>query len=556
MLTPYAASKFYRQYLAKTESMAPPAALYAALHRYWRLDVRQESSAWAGSEQPYPWFGQGATPGGYARQLLTPTVPSDGEFSNASAMTWGPATTNRWAPSIATALYDAVTGGNMLAWAPVRMKLAGGLEAVHDMSLPVGDSMRMPAGGLTFDMGARGDTPFDMGEVSNCIGWWWAGRGATNLRIEKKPSTSVDFLLKTCFDLSGNGNDITGFSGGEPGIREGITVPDTSKRGVFQTMHYTIGVHEFESGGGHTSNRYVFDTPLSLTGPFCLVSAQTNYRGTTGGGANRELWGHGDLNNYITWHQGNGTLTAVFGGVSKTISTQLPELGFFVLEIERDNSGIIHVRVNGQDVTSGGGVSHPTTFTCAGFGYKGSGSSQWDDYLFEIAAYDRALTSAEITQINTHLREKWYLNFLERPRWAGLSDWGANQLALWLTGTSISRPAQWYAALLHRDPSPGDTGSTIDEADYTGYARKTIFFTTDQNEDGRGANQFSMNFANPTSEPKAPFGSIAIVDALTPGTGNVVAFIPLEDPRIRKAGSGTIDIRAESLALNVGSVVN
>lgn len=552
MLTPYAASKFWRQYLEGSESMAPPSSRYVGLHRYWRLDVRQETSAWAGSEQPYPWFGQGATPGGYARQLLSTTVPSDGAFTNSGDLTFGPGTTNRWAPSIAAAIYDAATGGNMLAWAPIRPKLAGGLEAVHDLSLPVGDSLRIPGGGLTFDMGARGDTPFSAATLPGCIGSWWAGRGATNLRIQKKGGTTNDFLLIQCFDESSAGNDITAPVGREPLILDGFSTPDNSKRGIFQTTLYSIGAH---AGNDHFSNVYEFANPLNLTGEFYLVSAQTNTRAVTGGGI-RELWGYFDVNNRISWDQGTGKLTAVINGVSKDISTQLPEIGFFVLAIERDSGGIIRVRVDGKDVSIGGGVSHPGTFSCGGFGYKGSGSSQWDENLFEIAAYNQVQTPADAEHLETRfLHEKWYLNFLERPRWAGLSDWGANQLALWLTGTSITKPT-WRAALLHRDPSPGDTGATIDEADYTGYARQLIIFSNDPNADGRGANKFSINFPNPTSEPKAAFGSIAILDSATVGAGNVLAFIPLEDPRIRKAGSGTIDIRSESLALNVGQVVN
>lgn len=554
MLTPYGASKFWRQYIAQSEAMSPPSSLEVGLHRYWRVDVRQSAANWAGSEQPYAWFGQGATPGGYSRQSFSATSPSDGKFSNGSDITFGPATNNRWAPTIAQALYDG-TNGEMLTWAPIRPKLAGGLEAVHDLSLPVGDELRFPAGAMTFDFGARVDVPFSAASMPGCIGSWWAGRGATNLRILKKPSTSRDFLLTECFDSSAAGNNITAHPGGEPGIREGLTVPDTSKRGVFQTMQYAIGVHEFASGGGHTTNRYVFDTPLVLDGPFCLVSAQTNYRGTTGGGGSRELWGHNDLNNYVVWNQGGGTLTAIFNGVSRVISTQLPELGFFILEIERDSAGVVRVRVNGTDVSIGGGVSHPETFTCAGFGYKGTGSSQWDEYLFEFDAFNRALSPSESRDLVKHLHERFYLSFNERPRWAGLSDWGANQLARWMTGTSLSLPS-WRAALLHRDPLPSDTGATMDEVSYTGYSRQFFTPTNDPNEDGRGSNTFSFNFPQPGSEPIAPFGSIAIVDSATPGTGNVLAFIPLEDPRLRKAEDGTIDIRSESMSLNIGQVVN
>ena len=50
---------------------------------------------------------------GYARQAVTFGAPTDGSGDNSGAVTFGPATAD-WGTITHVALYDALTGGNML----------------------------------------------------------------------------------------------------------------------------------------------------------------------------------------------------------------------------------------------------------------------------------------------------------------------------------------------------------------------------------------------------------------------------------------------------------
>jgi hypothetical protein len=104
----------------------PPAALYAALGT---------SSNGAFLE---------LTASDYARQPFTPSVSTAGAMSNAAGITFGPNNAIAWGAITWCALYDAVTGGNLL-W-------SGPLTAGPTVS--VGDSVTILAGAFTTALAA------------------------------------------------------------------------------------------------------------------------------------------------------------------------------------------------------------------------------------------------------------------------------------------------------------------------------------------------------------------------------------------------------------------
>lgn len=56
--------------------------------------------------------------GSYARQLLTSTVPSSGNTSNSTLLTW-PQATALWGTVVAVGIVDALTAGNILYFGPL-----------------------------------------------------------------------------------------------------------------------------------------------------------------------------------------------------------------------------------------------------------------------------------------------------------------------------------------------------------------------------------------------------------------------------------------------------
>jgi len=93
-----------------------------------------------------------------------------------------------------------------------------------------------------------------------------------------------------------------------------------------------------------------------------------------------------------------------------------------------------------------------------------------------------------------------------------------------LGGSDFARPATVYLALLTAAPDDTDTGSTLTEATYTGYARKSV--TNDETSfpaasGGSKQNGTTIEFAECTGG-SSTVTHVAIVDAAT--LGNVLAY--------------------------------
>lgn len=106
---------------------------------------------------------------------------------------------------------------------------------------------------------------------------------------------------------------------------------------------------------------------------------------------------------------------------------------------------------------------------------------------------------------------------------ASFSDYSENKLLDHVLGkTSFTMPATVYLALCTAVPTDASTGSTITEANYTGYARKQVA-AADLNAaaSGSSSNANAITFANCTAGSSTIIGW-ALCDALT--VGNVLCW--------------------------------
>lgn len=121
--TDYLEDKILRHVFANT-SYTPPATIYVGLFTVAPTDT-----------------GGGTEVSGtsYARQSGTFTVSGTGTTATNSANIEYPAAGSAWGTVVAVALFDASTGGNMLAWA----------DLASSRVIASGDVFRIPASGLT-----------------------------------------------------------------------------------------------------------------------------------------------------------------------------------------------------------------------------------------------------------------------------------------------------------------------------------------------------------------------------------------------------------------------
>jgi hypothetical protein len=130
-----------------------------------------------------------------------------------------------------------------------------------------------------------------------------------------------------------------------------------------------------------------------------------------------------------------------------------------------------------------------------------------------------------------------------------LSDYAENKLLDHLMGkTSFTMPSTVYAALCTVAITDNLTGSTITEANYTGYARKQIA-AADLNASSGGVmtNANAITFAACTAGSSTIIG-IAICDAST--AGNMLCYSDVTSHVIDTSNTpATIDAAALSLTL-------
>ena len=116
-------------YLFNTGSVTRPTAWFVGLF------TAAPSDAGGGTE---------VTGSGYTR-VSAGTISGSGTattFTNAAAIEFGAATGGNWGTIGWAAIFDASTGGNMLAWAPLTTA-----KAIND-----GDIFRIPASSLTITL--------------------------------------------------------------------------------------------------------------------------------------------------------------------------------------------------------------------------------------------------------------------------------------------------------------------------------------------------------------------------------------------------------------------
>lgn len=119
--TDYLEDRILNHILRGTASTAPT-TVYLGL-----LSVTPSDSA-AGTE---------LTGNAYARQPITFGAPSpSGTCANSAAVSFPAATPSAWSTAVATAIYDAASGGNMLYWAPLSPSQTVGINGV--LTFPIG----------------------------------------------------------------------------------------------------------------------------------------------------------------------------------------------------------------------------------------------------------------------------------------------------------------------------------------------------------------------------------------------------------------------------------
>lgn len=133
----------------------------------------------------------------------------------------------------------------------------------------------------------------------------------------------------------------------------------------------------------------------------------------------------------------------------------------------------------------------------------------------------------------------------------GFTDAIANQLLnqIFGTGPAYVAPSTVYIALTTVEPTNADTGSTIVEVAYTGYARKALAVTNLTAAANREkSNTLSITFPQALSAGNAEVGWACLLSAVTLGTLIMVG--PLGSPMEIVTGDvPTLNIGALALVL-------
>lgn len=111
-------------HMLRGQTFTPPSTIYVGLY------TTAPTDAGGGTE---------VSGNGYARQSITLTAASGGSTSNSSDITF-PQATGNWGTIVAAGLFDASSGGNLLAWN----------NLTESKNITDGDVLKIPAGQLTF----------------------------------------------------------------------------------------------------------------------------------------------------------------------------------------------------------------------------------------------------------------------------------------------------------------------------------------------------------------------------------------------------------------------
>lgn len=523
-LTDYAASQCYRHVFSKTSTFPLDTQLFAALSKSWKLDEGDLD------EQ------DGA---GYSRKAVTFGAPSPGgRGSNTSPVIFGPAIgSSSWDASLALQIMELSAGGPSRAWSVIR----------PPWRVLLNTQLEFAAGKIGINLTPEYQPVWSPKDLPALWNWTWAGRCGENLTLSHTAPSS-NYFITEARDLSGFGRHFIGrMAGKAPGYRVGVSVTDTSwGRGVWDTYFPLLGVHQFANGQELFGNVYDFN-PMTTAGSFHLTAVFTNSRGT----GIRDLWGVTDQN-LVTIDQGpNRRVTITIAGQTVTLANgTLPANGLVVLEVGRNTDGTLLCYANGVNIKTHSGTL-PGTFTVAGFGYKGSGTSEWDDYLLELIVCAGRPADSHLKLLRQHLLEKWRHNFVERPK-SGISNYLADRLYdMVFRGINFTPPANQRIALIGREPSRSDSGATIHEPGFSGYIRRIMTWSEDALANGRGSSAQEAFYAA-TGDATNPLAYWGVVDHPDVGQGNLLFFAPLEEALLPLAGVN-YRIRAKDLNINLNA---
>lgn len=91
-----------------------------------------------------------------------------------------------------------------------------------------------------------------------------------------------------------------------------------------------------------------------------------------------------------------------------------------------------------------------------------------------------------------------------------------------LSDGAFAEPTNVYLALCEAVPTDASTGATLDEPEYTGYARKEILATDlSAAASGSKTNSAAITFADCTAGTDTIIG-FAVLDSVTVGAGNIL----------------------------------
>ena len=239
--------------------------------------------------------------------------------------------------------------------------------------------------------------PGDIG--SELWAWGWAGYKGQNLVLGQSKYGPVVTQMN---DLSGRGNHFFANSQYQPAYATSLELPSSTKGGAYQTSLPVVGLDSYADGSNVYGNVMYQNRTLNAAGGFYLAAVCMNTRN----GGTRQLFGstNGDV---VHLDQGLDAVFMTVGGQWRRLCPDgdLPK-GIMVLEIWRDSKGVMTCFANGNKVTQGT-VKTTKTSQISGFGFDGSGSSQWDDYSMEFVMCDALPPKSERDMIREYLRAKW-----------------------------------------------------------------------------------------------------------------------------------------------------
>jgi hypothetical protein len=233
--------------------------------------------------------------------------------------------------------------------------------------------------------------------------WSWAWTGPDGAYVTTVNNSGRDRIVHM-LDLSGNENHYFNTTGSrEPYFEPTLSL--TQHWGTYSTDLAPVSRHRLNNGTDVFQQWMDQETRINAASEFYLAFAGMNTRGS----GVREIWGS-DTRNNVRIDQGNNRIRVNIAGTHETVtqSGSIPK-GPVLIEVWRESDNSVHVWVNGYDVTPQDPVVMSGTFGMKGIGWKGDGSSGWDDYAFEYIACNGLPDQVQRGELRDYLRTKWHL---------------------------------------------------------------------------------------------------------------------------------------------------